>query len=116
MLERHLRGGPAKIGVGANRAATAACFFEKYGFVNPSSIRTFFDQSFLHERVEARTISEKLGAVVLDDGMQVYSVAYNIQEVALLAKMIMRYSLSLCPIAFFKICSLVWLIALEFIS
>ncbi|XP_010466239.1 PREDICTED: probable tetraacyldisaccharide 4'-kinase, mitochondrial [Camelina sativa] len=29
MLKRHLRGVPAKIGIGANRAATAAWFFEK---------------------------------------------------------------------------------------
>lgn len=83
MLQRHLRGGPAKIGVGANRAATAALCFEKYGFVNPSIIRTVFDQSFLHESVEARTVSEKLGVVVLDDGMQVYFVAYIIYKLYL---------------------------------
>lgn len=75
MLERHFQGGPAKIGVGANRAATAAWFLEKYDCVNPSSIKTFFDQSFLHERPKATTISEKLGSVILDDGMQVYSAS-----------------------------------------
>ncbi|KFK39356.1 hypothetical protein AALP_AA3G234100 [Arabis alpina] len=83
MLERHLQGGPIKIGVGANRAATAALFFDKYGCVNPSSIRTFFDQSFQHERAEARTISEKLGSVILDDGMQHWSLYRDLEIVML---------------------------------
>ncbi|KAL1189699.1 putative tetraacyldisaccharide 4'-kinase [Cardamine amara subsp. amara] len=78
MLQRHLRGGPVKIGVGANRAATAALCFEKYGFVNPSSIRTFFDQSF-----KAKTVSEKLGVVVLDDGMQHWSLSRDLEIVML---------------------------------
>ncbi|EOA30738.1 hypothetical protein CARUB_v10013878mg [Capsella rubella] len=83
MLERHLRGGPAKIGVGANRASTAAWFFKKYGCVDPSSIRTFFDQSFLHERAEAMTISKKIGAVILDDGMQHWSLSRDLEIVML---------------------------------
>lgn len=79
MLERHLQGGPTKIGVGPNRAATAASCFEKYGCANPSSIRTFFDRSLLHETVKVETFSQEIGAVVLDDGMQVRSTSYSIR-------------------------------------
>ncbi|ESQ47830.1 hypothetical protein EUTSA_v10020871mg [Eutrema salsugineum] len=81
MLERHLQGGPTKIGVGANRAATAALFFEKYGCANPSSIRTFFDQSF--ETTQAKTISHKIGSVILDDGMQHWSLCRDLEIVML---------------------------------
>ncbi|KAF2314207.1 hypothetical protein GH714_024075 [Hevea brasiliensis] len=35
MLTRHLLGTPAKIGMGANRAATAACFLKQYGYIDP---------------------------------------------------------------------------------
>lgn len=59
MLERHLIGKPAKIGVGANRAAVAACYFEIYGYSDPRSSTCYH----LH--------STKIGAVILDDGMQV---------------------------------------------
>ncbi|XP_019092428.1 PREDICTED: probable tetraacyldisaccharide 4'-kinase, mitochondrial isoform X2 [Camelina sativa] len=80
MLKRHLQGGPVKIGVGANRASTAAWFFEKYGCVDPSSIRSFFD---LHERAEAMNISQKIGVVVLDDGMQHWSLSRDLEIVML---------------------------------
>uniref|UniRef100_A0A1J3HYS8 tetraacyldisaccharide 4'-kinase n=1 Tax=Noccaea caerulescens TaxID=107243 RepID=A0A1J3HYS8_NOCCA len=81
MLERHVKGGPTKIGVGVNRAATAASFFEKYGCVNPSSLRTYFGQSLLHGRAEAGTSSEKLGSVILDDGMQHWSLCRDLEIV-----------------------------------
>ncbi|CAA7032410.1 unnamed protein product [Microthlaspi erraticum] len=58
MLERHVQGGPTKIGVGANRAATAASFLKK-----------------------ARTSSEKLGSVILDDGMQHWSLCRDLEIV-----------------------------------
>ncbi|KAJ0242517.1 hypothetical protein HA466_0204850 [Hirschfeldia incana] len=77
MLERHLQGGPTKIGVGANRAATAATCFEKYGCANPSSIRTFFDR----ETAKVKTISQEIGSVVLDDGMQHWSMCRDLEIV-----------------------------------
>ncbi|CAH2053213.1 unnamed protein product [Thlaspi arvense] len=83
MLERHLQGGPTKIGVGANRAATAASFFDKYGCANPSSIKTFFDQSLLHETAKAKNVSQKIGCVVLDDGMQHWSLCRDLEIVML---------------------------------
>ncbi|ANM65110.1 Tetraacyldisaccharide 4'-kinase [Arabidopsis thaliana x Arabidopsis arenosa] len=80
MLERHLRGGPVKIGVGANRAATAALFLDKYGCVDSSSLRSFFD---LHERAQVWTISEKIGCIILDDGMQHWSLSRDLEIVML---------------------------------
>lgn len=70
MLERHLFGTPAKIGVGANRAAIAACCFERYGYIDPRS-STCDHKLCLEKNVESHLNSEKIGAVILDDGMQV---------------------------------------------
>lgn len=70
MLERHLFGRPAKIGVGANRAAVAASYFERYGYFDPRSSPS--NQSLcLDQKVESHLNLEKIGAVILDDGMQV---------------------------------------------
>ncbi|KAM7498896.1 hypothetical protein LguiA_023310 [Lonicera macranthoides] len=69
MLQRHLEGTSAKIGVGANRAATATCFIGKYGCVNPHSIK-FFDRLCSHQDAESHLDSEKIGVAILDDGMQ----------------------------------------------
>lgn len=74
MLGRHLLGGPAKIGVGANRAAVAAAYFEKYGYVDPRSSTSY--QRLRLNKVESHLNSEKVGAVILDDGMQVLSCAF----------------------------------------
>ncbi|KAF8092867.1 hypothetical protein N665_0399s0004 [Sinapis alba] len=83
MLERHLQGGPTKIGVGANRAATAASCFDKYGCANPSTIRTFFDRSLLHETAKVKTFSQEIGSVVLDDGMQHWCLCRDLEIVML---------------------------------
>lgn len=73
MLERHLFGTPAKIGVGANRAAIAACCFERYGYIDP---RSSCDHKLcLDKNVESYLNSEKIGAVILDDGMQVLKLS-----------------------------------------
>lgn len=69
MLGRHLLGGPAKIGVGANRAAVAASYFEKYGYLDPRSSTSY--QRLCLNKVESHLNSEKVGAIILDDGMQV---------------------------------------------
>lgn len=57
-----------KIGVGANRAATAASFIEKYGYLDPS---TFSNRLFVDRKRSTHCCSEKIGAAILDDGMQV---------------------------------------------
>lgn len=71
MLKRHLLGEPAKIGVGANRAATAAAFFKQYGYVDPCNY--LVDQKFATQLDLA-----KIGAVILDDGMQVHWCDLNL--------------------------------------
>ncbi|XP_052206549.1 probable tetraacyldisaccharide 4'-kinase, mitochondrial isoform X2 [Diospyros lotus] len=61
MLQRHLFGTTAKIGVGANRAATAASFLERHGYI-VSHCGSFFNSN--HSELD------KIGAAILDDGMQ----------------------------------------------
>ncbi|XP_043688378.1 probable tetraacyldisaccharide 4'-kinase, mitochondrial [Telopea speciosissima] len=70
MLQRHLLRTPAKIGVGANRAVTAAWFFKRYGYTNPRSSGHGVDISFN---------SDKIGAVILDDGMQHWSLERDLE-------------------------------------
>nr|GMD53197.1 probable tetraacyldisaccharide 4'-kinase, mitochondrial isoform X2 [Ipomoea batatas] len=59
MLERHLWETPVKIGVGANRAAIAASFFQRHGYMNPKDNST-----------RTNLCVDRIGAAVLDDGMQ----------------------------------------------
>lgn len=70
MLRRHLAGSPIKVGIGANRRTTAAWYFNKYGYVGFQS-STLAEKHCL-EQVGNLPKSEKVGAVILDDGMQVH--------------------------------------------
>ncbi|XP_019055900.1 PREDICTED: probable tetraacyldisaccharide 4'-kinase, mitochondrial isoform X2 [Nelumbo nucifera] len=70
MLQRHLIGTPAKIGVGANRIAIAACFFGRYGYLDSRSRKECFDRLHTDLNVEMRSNTDKIGAVILDDGLQ----------------------------------------------
>ncbi|CAH9083578.1 unnamed protein product [Cuscuta europaea] len=76
MLERHLQGTPAKIGVGANRAAIASIYFQRYGCIDPKG-------SLNHETLSSGNISygDKIGVAILDDGMQHLSLRRNIEIV-----------------------------------
>ncbi|XP_024160355.1 probable tetraacyldisaccharide 4'-kinase, mitochondrial isoform X1 [Rosa chinensis] len=76
MLHRHFLGRPVKIGVGAKRAAVAASFFERYGYVEPSSSKLCHGQ-----KVGSHLSSEKIGTVILDDGMQHWSLQRNLEIV-----------------------------------
>lgn len=66
MLQRHFHGTSARIGVGANRAAIAASFLQKYVYTQ-----------FPSERLSSQHIgpsvlnSSTIGVAILDDGMQV---------------------------------------------
>ncbi|THU69885.1 hypothetical protein C4D60_Mb08t19140 [Musa balbisiana] len=70
MLERHLSGTSARIGVGANRTAVAASIFERHGYMK-------FENTLYSEKLsnpyEFGSASEngKVGVAILDDGMQV---------------------------------------------
>ncbi|KAL6202083.1 hypothetical protein ACLB2K_025794 [Fragaria x ananassa] len=80
MLHRHFLGRPVKIGVGAKRAAVAAHFFERYGYVDPCSSK--HSEGLCHgEKVGSRLSSEKIGTVILDDGMQHWSLQQNLEIV-----------------------------------
>lgn len=71
MLRRHLAGSPVKVGIGADRRATAAWYFNKYGYVGSQS--SISADNHRSEQVRNQlTKSEKIGAVILDDGMQVH--------------------------------------------
>ncbi|XP_021758948.1 probable tetraacyldisaccharide 4'-kinase, mitochondrial [Chenopodium quinoa] len=69
MLERHLLGTSAKVGVGANRALSATLFLEKYGYTD-SRVNGFFENLLLVNKVGTNVPSDKIGVAILDDGMQ----------------------------------------------
>ncbi|ONI13333.1 hypothetical protein PRUPE_4G215900 [Prunus persica] len=86
MLHRHLLGRPVKIGVGAKRAAVAARFFERYGYVDPSSTSKRSDGLCIEPKVGGHLSSEKIGAVILDDGMQVSE--QNLKDIDLMLQQV----------------------------
>ncbi|XP_040990451.1 probable tetraacyldisaccharide 4'-kinase, mitochondrial isoform X2 [Juglans microcarpa x Juglans regia] len=95
MLGRHLLGGTAKIGVGANRAAVAASYFEKYGYVDPRSSTSY--QRLCLNKVESHLNSEKVGAVILDDGMQHWSLHHDL-EIVMVNGLVLWGSCHLLPL------------------
>ncbi|TYJ48747.1 hypothetical protein E1A91_A01G085400v1 [Gossypium mustelinum] len=80
MLKRHLLGGPVKVGVGANRVATANLFFGKYGYVDYRGSK-FFERTYLDPKMGSHVGSQKIGAAVLDDGMQHWSLCRDLEIV-----------------------------------
>ncbi|XP_031474832.1 probable tetraacyldisaccharide 4'-kinase, mitochondrial isoform X2 [Nymphaea colorata] len=71
MLQRHLVGTHAKIGIGANRVATASSFLSRYGYVNKFSAPCRRQKDNIDH-------GGKIGAVILDDGMQHLRLARNL--------------------------------------
>ncbi|XP_073134676.1 probable tetraacyldisaccharide 4'-kinase, mitochondrial isoform X2 [Henckelia pumila] len=86
MLQRHLQGTYAKIGIGANRAATASSFLEKYGYVNFHGIY-HSKRLFSEEKKKNLSNSDQIGAAILDDGMQHLSVWRDLEIVMINAMM-----------------------------
>lgn len=74
MLRRHLLGTSARIGVGANRAATAARFLERYGYTD-THIGSCLKRCCSNQTTGSSLESDKIGAAILDDGMQVNKVS-----------------------------------------
>lgn len=68
MLQRQLQGTSTKIGVGANRVATAVRFIDQYGF---TSSHATFEKLFPEEKTEFLSSNDPIGVAILDDGMQV---------------------------------------------
>lgn len=71
MLERHLSGTSARIGVGANRTAVAASIFERHGYMKFENTLYSKKLSNPHEFGSASE-NGKVGVAILDDGMQVF--------------------------------------------
>uniref|UniRef100_A0A0A0K5E1 tetraacyldisaccharide 4'-kinase n=1 Tax=Cucumis sativus TaxID=3659 RepID=A0A0A0K5E1_CUCSA len=79
MLRRHLAGSSVKVGVGADRRATAAWFFNKYGYVEFQS--STMAEKYCLKQMGNLPKSEKIGAVILDDGMQHWSLHHDLEIV-----------------------------------
>ncbi|KAF3453448.1 hypothetical protein FNV43_RR03888 [Rhamnella rubrinervis] len=80
MLQRHLLGRPVKIAIGANRAAIASSFLRKYGYVDPRSSTCSY-RVCVDQRVQSHLNLEKIGAAILDDGMQHWSLRSDLRIV-----------------------------------
>ncbi|KAL7186568.1 hypothetical protein ACSBR2_028325 [Camellia fascicularis] len=81
MLQRHLFGTSAKIGVGANRAATAASFLKRYGYADPHIIGSCLKRCGSDQKAGSLSELDKLGAAILDDGMQHLSLFRDLEIV-----------------------------------
>ncbi|KAK7316774.1 hypothetical protein RJT34_00485 [Clitoria ternatea] len=80
MLRRHLLGTPTKFGIGANRAAVASHFIQKYGYIDISK-RSWYEKQYHDQKLPDSLESEKIGVVVLDDAMQHWSLGRDLEIV-----------------------------------
>ncbi|KAG5597887.1 hypothetical protein H5410_039119, partial [Solanum commersonii] len=82
MFQRHLAGTPVKIGVGANRANTAACFLKRYGRISLCKHGdSDFEKHFSNNKQGNCSYSDQIGVAILDDGMQHISLWRDIEIV-----------------------------------
>ncbi|TMX04459.1 hypothetical protein EJD97_008874 [Solanum chilense] len=82
MLQRHLSRTPVKIGIGANRANTAASFLKRFGHISPCK----HGDKNLEKRISDNkhgncSYSDQIGIAILDDGMQHISLWRDIEIV-----------------------------------
>ncbi|KZV39632.1 putative tetraacyldisaccharide 4'-kinase, mitochondrial [Dorcoceras hygrometricum] len=75
MLQRHLQGTCAKIGIGANQVAIASRFLENYGYVN-----FHLERPFSLEREKSLSNSDHIAAAILDDGLQVVLILLGVLQ------------------------------------
>lgn len=75
MLKRHLQDTSAIIGIGANRAATAASLLNKHGYTDACRVLCMEDHTLPH-KFGPHSDNGKVGVVILDDGMQVLNNEY----------------------------------------
>ncbi|XP_019240259.1 PREDICTED: probable tetraacyldisaccharide 4'-kinase, mitochondrial isoform X2 [Nicotiana attenuata] len=82
MLQRHLYGTPVKIGVGANRAVTAASFLKRYGHISPCKHgNTDLGRLFSDNKKGNSSCCDQIGVAILDDGMQHISLWRDVEIV-----------------------------------
>ena len=74
MLQRYLIGKSAKIGVGVNRAATTSFFLQRYGYMNQHSINCY-ERLLNGQEMNICHNSDKIGVIILDDGMHVATLS-----------------------------------------
>lgn len=82
MLRRHLEQTSAKIGVGANRSAVARSILDRYGHMDPLNLLRF-EEKISSDKSAPGPENEKVGAVILDDGMQHWSLLRDVEIVML---------------------------------
>ncbi|XXG46680.1 hypothetical protein AAC387_Pa02g1465 [Persea americana] len=80
MLQRHLVRTSAKVGVGANRSAVAASFLERYGCINNFN-SSYFKKLCPDQKLGGSSITNKIGAIILDDGMQHWKLFRDLEIV-----------------------------------
>lgn len=76
MIQRHLSGTPTRIGVGANRSATAASIFRQHGYMKFHST-LFAGKLSSTQHLRLTSGNDKVAVAILDDGMQVLFDAYK---------------------------------------
>lgn len=80
MLRRHLLNTSTKIGIGANRAATATQCFERFGYLDPCKSMCL-EGLCSDKSIGLGSKSDKIGVVILDDGMQHWSLSRDLEIV-----------------------------------
>ncbi|CAA7394348.1 unnamed protein product [Spirodela intermedia] len=78
MLRRHLLNTPARIGLGANRAAVATSFLEKYGY---SCCDWLQQKTSTRKEYLTRSSESAIGVIILDDGFQNWSLVRDLDIV-----------------------------------
>lgn len=81
MLDRHLLQTSSRIGVGANRIATAASIFKRHGYVD--SCKTLCEKLSSPYKFGSSPKVEKIGVAILDDGMQYWNLLRDVEIVML---------------------------------
>ncbi|XP_042427645.1 probable tetraacyldisaccharide 4'-kinase, mitochondrial [Zingiber officinale] len=80
MIQRHLAGTPTRIGVGANRSATAASIFRQHGYMKFNST-LFAEQLSSTQHLRLASGNDKVAVAILDDGMQHWSLSRDVEMV-----------------------------------
>lgn len=83
MLQRHLKDTSTKIGTGPNRSSIAALFFQRYGVMEFRSRGDWAEHNFQFKesKVTTNKIGDGIGVVILDDGMQHWSLFRDMEIV-----------------------------------
>lgn len=76
MIQRHLSGTPTRIGVGANRSATATSIFRQHGYMKFNST-LFAEKQSSTQHLRLASGNNEVALAILDDGMQVLFEDYK---------------------------------------